>query len=50
MPNPTRTTVLPPKGLHAKPILGCGRNFARFTVNNEFPTFGRDEMTPLANV
>src|SRR3981189_1772579 len=50
MPNPARTTVLLPKGLHAKPILGCGRNLARLTVNSEFPMFGCVEMKPLAFV
>jgi hypothetical protein len=52
MPNPARTTVarLPLKGLHANPILGCGRNFPLFTVKAELPMLGWLQMIDCGKV
>jgi hypothetical protein len=50
MPNPPRTTVLSECGLHAKPILGWGRNFAWLVVKRLLDMRGWLEITPLENV
>ena len=42
-------TVFLSKGLHANPILGCGRNFARLTVNNELLGTGAFAEGPMEN-
>jgi hypothetical protein len=40
MPNPARITVLELNGLKASPMRGCGKNFARLTVNVELEIRG----------